>query len=534
MGEYMNVVKHNHTTNLTDVYRKSMDYLLNNPYNFARSQKYGDNYIGAVHSKIGKGHANGTSYYAMYGNSFSVAALNQYKKISGTDVSDSLNIRLSAIDRFLLHSDILTKDGAYWSMLDYQRGSGYVDQAYRKWIETHATGWITYYLLQAYQYTPNNEYLSAIKKTLTWLVKIQSLDGSFPKYFEKNMSSRDRLGDIAWVVLAFYKAAELEINIPEVDIRERANLATDWICKELVPKKEYFGSFEDVGGVNDSYCPTITARALMEAYKQSGKKNDEYLLAAEQALSVSLAWISTGYTVDSLLYLNEAWDKKYRFQPTYSQVESTTCYWPCSYTLPALFLASSEFATYINDVDKKTFWQHISQLFSHVSDFMLENPDTKTKYGMEWLLSPFLVFTEWGNAQLCWSIIETLRNRIQLFMPGFRLDSIMHGDYQGGKYTLFMPAWKENEDLISLDANIDPVYFKNDSGQICLFLLGEGQTGIQHITFKSLLKFMNGNRFELKDIRTGRILGNYSKRELEKGINIEFNQSLFFICQEYN
>jgi hypothetical protein len=518
IGEYMNLVKYQRKDNLYDVYRKSMNFLLNNPYCFVSLPDFGDNYYGAIHSNTGEGAYNGRAFYAMYGNSFSVAALNQYKTIHNERI-DNLSKRLDAIDRFL-QSDILTKEGAYWSMLDLVEGKGYVDQAYRKWVETHATGWITYYLLNACQTSGNNYYENLSLKTLKWLSENQLPDGSYPKYFEDGKASEAKLGDIAWVALALFKAAELNIQPEGTDFKRQGISAAEWMLGNVVAKKEYFGSFEDVGGVNDSYCPSISARALIEAYKVT--KDKKFLIAAEEALSVSLSWITCDYTHGRQ---SGTWGKP--FQPAYAQVESVSCYFPCSYTLPAMCLAASELALCTDNPEKKNYWTQISRRFSHVSDYMLDIPESKAKYGMEWLLTPFLVFPEWGNSQVCWSILETFRARIHQAIPEFQLDHLLHGTFKGNDYSAFIPVWEGNEQLISFNPETDPMFFKDNQGNICLLLLSEGQAVKDKLSCKSLLRFMNTGTYEIRNVVTDKFIGTYKTDKLAGGIDLAYNDFLF-------
>ncbi|WP_459190137.1 hypothetical protein ACGE0T_09025 [Parabacteroides sp. APC149_11_2_Y6] len=523
IGEYMNKVDYKKTDNLIDIYRKSMDYLLNNPHCFGKIGNSAANYFGAMHTQTAQPFDNGTAFYAMYGNSFSAAALNQYKQIQ-PNAPDNLQIRLNAVNDFLLKSDVLTKEGAYWSMLDLRFNKGYVDQAYKKWIETHATGWVTYYLLEAYGISKDKTYLPVIEKTLKWMANEQLPDGSFPKYFEKGIPSEKKLGDIAWMTLAFFKAAESGIAIPGIDLKKQALLSAEWILTNLVPQKQYQGSFEDVGGVNDSYCPSITARALIEAYRQS--HNKMYLNAAEDALSVALSWITCGYTMDGKSM--DTWSETYRFQPAYAQVESTSCYWPCSYTLPALFLAAGELALQIQEPDRKAYWTQLSSRFNYVSAYLLDNQETKGRFGMEWLLSPFLVFSEWGNSQLCWSVLETLRIRILMSLPEFKLNSLLSGIYKGNSYSIILPKWSDNDFLLSINKDVEPVTFKNISGHNCIFLLSEGQHVNDKLSCGRLLGLLPSSVYKMKNLQTGEFSGEYTTEQLLNGIDISFTDFLFF------
>ena len=393
VGEYMNLVHYPYDIDLDVLYDRSMDYLLHNQYAYWKISDDGTSeFYGSVHSGTAEAYGNGNAVYAMYGNSFSIAALNQYLESHPDD--PAARERLSSVEKFLFDSDVRTPEGAFWSMLDLMDGKGYVDQAYRKWLETHATAWITYYILEAYEISGNQRYRTEAEKSLVWLLSVQRADGSFPKYFEEGEPSGESLGDIAWAALAFMNASRLGLG---VEFRQAAMKALDWMEKNVVQTRMYCGSFEDVGGVNDSYCPSVTARAFISAYSLTG--DGHYLDLARKSLSVSLAWMTTGYT--SAGYTT--YDESRRIKPGYSQIESVTCYFPCSYTLPMMYLACTEMGKLTKDNPKESrYWLGIADNFIGISDFMFEG--TECRYGMEWLSAPFLVFSEWGNMQLCWAI----------------------------------------------------------------------------------------------------------------------------------
>ena len=396
IGEYMNLVHYPYDINLDTLYARSMAYILHNEYAYGKISEDGaSEFFGSVHSGTGEPFGNGNAVYAMYGNSFSLAALNQYLAIHPDDCA--ARERLSSVEKILFGTDIRTPEGAFWSMLDLASGKGYVDQAYRKWLETHATAWITYYILEAYETNGSPGYRKEAEKSLAWLLSKQRADGSLPKYFENGEPSSESLGDIAWAALAFEKAAELGLG---EEYKTAALNALDWMEKNVVEARLYCGSFEDVGGVNDSYCPSVTARAFISAFRLTG--DNHFLDMARKALSVSLAWISTGYAATD----EDSYDESLRFKPGYAQFESVTCYYPCSYTLPMMYLACTELGKLTADNPRESaYWLGIADNFIGVSDFMIDG--TKCRYGMQWLPEPFLVFSEWGNLQLCWAIMKS-------------------------------------------------------------------------------------------------------------------------------
>ena len=167
--------------------------------------------------------------------------------------------------------------------------------------------------------------------------------------------------------------------------------------RNVVQTRTYCGSFEDVGGINDSYCPSVSARAFISAFRMTG--DSHFLDLARKSLSVSLAWIATGHTAIGY----SAKDKSTWVKPEYSQFESVTCYFPCSYTLAMMYLACTELGKLTEDNPRESsYWLGIARNFIGISDFMFEG--TLCRYGMEWIPEPYLVFSEWGNMQLCWAI----------------------------------------------------------------------------------------------------------------------------------
>ena len=284
IGQYMALVSNPHRTNLLELYRKSISYLLDDSCCFVATPKYGKGFWGAVHSKTGEGYGNGRAFYAMYGSSFSVAAFTQYAAMNGEDPRGMERLQEGPA-RFLTATDVLTPEGAYWSMLDVDKGT-LVDQANRKWLETHATGWVAYYLLNAYEIGGDARFLDAATRNLKWLASVQNSDGSFPKYFENGKPSAEKQGDLAWNALAFLKAHEMGVAVPGEDLSRRGIQAMDWLLENPVKNMQYYGSFEDVGGVIESYSSSVSAHALMAAYRLDRQRK---ILAGCQGRPVRLA-----------------------------------------------------------------------------------------------------------------------------------------------------------------------------------------------------------------------------------------------------
>jgi hypothetical protein len=525
IGEYMAYVPYKKECNSMDLYLKSMDYLLENKNSWNTSDQYGDNYWGAVHSQTGAPFGNGTAYYAMYGNSFSIAALNQFSKMGS--LKEQEQKRLQGVKQFLTTSGIQNKDGSYWSMMSLDGEKDYVDQAYRKWIQTHATAWICYYLLESYEITGDVEILSAARKSLAWLIRKQRTDGSFPKYIDNGKDSKENQGDIGWNALAFFKAAELKVmpenNFTSEQLVQHGIKAVDWICDSRIQEKRFYGSFEDVGGVVDSYASTVCARAAIKAFQLT---NDEkYLNAGKSILTISLAWVTCDFNKRGD---KDSWAKDKEWQPAYGQVESTTCYYPCSYTLPMLYLASTEYAG-IAPEKEKLFWLKIARNMSHLSKFFNHDVNSASVNGMEWRLFPFLVFSEWGNSQTCWAILESLMNRFHLRFPGIGFTADLKAKIDGENVKLIINTRQEGAYCI-VDPEVDYLVMKSqETNKAYLALLAEGTATERVIRFgEDLLATICGNceQFHLFDPVNHRSLGVYSKQELILGIKIFVDQSI--------
>jgi hypothetical protein len=520
IGQYMSLVGNPHRTNLLELYRKSMSYLLDDPCCFVATAKYGKGFWGAVHSKTGDGYGNGRAFYAMYGCSFSVAALTQYAAMNGQDPRGMERLEEGPA-RFLTATDVLTPEGAYWSMLDVDRGT-LVDQANRKWLETHATGWVAYYLLNAYEIGGDKRFLDAATKNLKWLASIQNSDGSFPKYFENGKPSPEKQGDLAWNALTFLKANEMGVALPGEDLSRRGILTMDWLMEHPVKNLQYYGSFEDVGGVIESYSSSVSAHALMTAYKLTG--NIKYLQGAKAALSVSLAWITCDYC--PIGQVENSWNVAEAIQPAYAQVESAACYYACSYTLPMMYVAASEVAAGTQGAER-SYWLQIVRQFNQMDVFFSDIAGTKAHFGMEWLTAPFLVFPEWGNAQTCWAIMETIRQRTSIAVPALKLDCRMQGTLNGKRVSAIAPKWDNaNGNLLDLDPQIDPLVLRTEDGSLRLLLLAEGLNLDATLALKALASSLVGNGFAVINYESGQILGTYTLQELRKGIPVTVRDHL--------
>ncbi len=510
----MALVSNPHRTNLLELYRKSMSYLLDDPCCFVATPKYGKGFWGAVHSKTGEGYGNGRAFYAMYGSSFSLAAFTQYAAMNGEDPGGMERLQEGPA-RFLTATDVLTPEGAYWSMLDVDKGT-LVDQANRKWLETHATGWVAYYLLNAYEIGGDARFLDAATKNLKWLASVQNSDGSFPKYFEYGKPSAEKQGDLAWNALTFLKAHEMGVAVPGEDLSRRGIQALEWLLENPVKNMQYYGSFEDVGGVIESYSSSVSAHALMAAYRLTG--NAKYLQGAKAALSVSLAWITCDYC--PIGQAENSWNIAKAIQPAYAQVESAVCYYSCSYTLPMMYVAASEVAA-VTQGAERNYWLQIVRQFSQMEVFFSDIAGSKARFGMEWLTAPFLVFTEWGNSQTCWAIMETLRQRASIAVPDLKLDCRMQGALNGKRVSAIAPKWDNaSGSMLELDPQIDPLVLRVEDGSLRLLLLAEGMNLDATLALKGLAASLNGKGFAVINVESGQILGTYTVQQLREGIPV--------------
>jgi len=516
IAQFMSLAGYHRKCNSLELYRKSMAYLLDNPNCYVRYDKHGENFMGSNQSGDGKGYGNGFCYYAMYGNSFTMAAFHQYARSLGESAAE--NARLKGPSQFLLKSSVQNPDGSYWSMLPLDDKTGYVNQAYRKWIETHATGWIAYYLLTAYEISDDKECLASARKALKWLAAIQKDDGGYPKYFENGKPSTELQGDCAWNALAMFKASQLKIDVEKIDFKARGLKTVDWICRGPLKECRFQGSFEDVGGVVDSYCSSVSAKAAIAAFEQT--KEEKYLTAAEQMLSVSLAWVTCDYASRRD---QQSWNAKLAWQPAYGHVESTTCWYPCSYTLPMAYLVASDLGRY-RQGERAEVWTQVARCLPLLESYLREDDKTKCKWGMEWRIFPFLVFSEWGNSQTCWATLEIYKNRAERAVPGLRFDAQLRARIDGQTATIFAPKWGKPGPgpLLEIDANVDPLVLKAEGGDLFIILLAEGHAINDKLKFIAIADRLPASKCTVTNVLDKSLLGSFSKEQLRAGIPMIF------------
>ncbi|MCX6878046.1 MAG: hypothetical protein NTW21_30180 [Verrucomicrobia bacterium] len=516
LAQFMNLAGYRRQCNSMELYRKSMAYLLDNPCCYVRHDKHGENFMGSNHSGDGTGYGNGFCYYAMYGNSFTVAAFNQYARSVG-EAPENL-ARLQGPNNFLLKTAVQNPNGSFWSMLPLNDETSYVDQAYRKWIQTHATGWIAYYLLIAHEIGGDPEYLAAARKALQWLASIQRDDGSYPKYFENGTPSTELQGDCAWNALAMLKASQLKIDVDRIDFKARGLRTVDWICNGPLKECRFQGSFEDVGGVVDSYCSSVSAHAAVVAYEQT--KDEKFLTAAEQMLSVSLAWVTCDYAARQD---QQSWDATLAWQPAYGHVESTTCWYPCSYTLPLAYLVASDLGRYRQGARAEQ-WTQVARCLPLLESYLRDNDKTKCKWGMEWRIFPFLVFSEWGNSQTCWATMEIFKNRAERAVNGLQFDAQLRTMIDGQSATIFAPkwGWPAPGPLVEINPEVDPLVLKTTGGDLFVILLAEGRTISDTLKFAALAALLPTGQCTVTNVADKTIIGTYGKAQLQAGIPVAF------------
>jgi hypothetical protein len=186
-----------------------------------------------------------------------------------------------------------------------------------------------------------------------------------------------------------------------------------------------------------------------------------------------------------------------------------------------LYLASAQIAGTMQGVERN-YWLQISRQFSHLDAFFSKTPGSVARNGMEWLNGPFLIFTEWGNAQVCWSIMETLRQRAALEIPGFKLDARMHCEFKGKKMYVITPKWDEVKgNLMELNPEIDPLVLRGDDGSIYLFLLSEGHNIQEKLNFNALVDYLPTGTIKLTNFETEKELGVITRQQISKGVSVK-------------
>ena len=280
------------------------------------------------------------------------------------------------------------------------------------------------------------------------------------------------------------KAGQLKIDVDKIDFKARGLRTVDWICRGPLKECRFQGSFEDVGGVVDSYCSSVSAKAAVAAYEQT--KDEKYLAAAEQMLSVSLAWVTCDYAARQD---QQSWDANRAWQPAYGHVESTTCWYPCSYTLPMVYLVASDLGRYRQGA-RAELWTQVARCLPLLESYLRDNDKTKCKWGMEWRIFPFLVFSEWGNSQTCWAAMEIYKNRAERAVSGLKFDAQLRTPIDGQTATIFAPkwGWPAPGPLVEIAPEVDPLVLKADGGDLFLVLLAEGRTIDDKLKFSALVR----------------------------------------------
>ena len=129
------------------------------------------------------------------------------------------------------------------------------------------------------------------------------------------------------------------------------------------------------------------------------------------------------------------------WQPAYGHVESTTCWYPCSYTLADGLPRGVRPGPLSARGAGRTYGRRSRAVCRCLESYLRDNEKTKCKWGMEWRIFPFLVFSEWGNSQTCWATLEICKNRAQRAMPGLKFDAQLHAVIDGQTATIFAPKW---------------------------------------------------------------------------------------------
>lgn len=192
-----------------------------------------------------------------------------------------------------------------------------------------------------------------------------------------------------------------------------------------------------------------------------------------------------------------------------------------------LYLVATEYAAFVSG-NEQLFWIKIAQNMSHLNSFFNQDPNSKSINGMEWRMFPFLVFTEWGNAQTCYSIIGVLTNRVTLSFPYIQFSPEFKSNINGEQYKLILNS--SDKQICEIDSEIDYLTLindKKDNAFIALLAEGKSVAGTLKINEDFLLSMNIGfDKIKLSDVENKKEIGSYSLKELVKGIKLDLDSSV--------
>ena len=354
-------------------------------------------YWGSLHNTIPAINIGGGVTYPMYGNSFSLAALNILRQESGAHVFSE---RLDRVHTFLFSgtepSPRLNEPGemvgSFWGQEGVLNDKLiFTDQGFRRWIWAHASFVIAYFIAEAslLQRDTAYPYRDSYLRTAAWMLSKQRPDGSWPWYWEyvNDRTYRESpawCGDAWWAVLALWRGIEAGMFNPsggpdqwgtEALARDRAVRTVTFMIEHGCKALEYRGMFEDVGGPCDSFTPSLACLALCKSYDHTRDKT--HLEWATRAMELGASMI--------------------RHEPSpFRQVESIGVYAYDTSTVFLMLLAAAE----LNKRTPDYKWNKLSTVGSYLATAQRRDPTDPMYGGLAW--NGTLFNPEWQDCQMVW------------------------------------------------------------------------------------------------------------------------------------
>ncbi len=286
--------------NLNTVMARAWLCLRNNP--LLRIPEKPGQYWGALSEERGdRPVGNGRAVWVMYGVSFQHALFHLLSR----ETDDAEPARLLDLSReYLRDSPARIREprdlaGAFWSQENIlsrfpegRRPARFTDQAFRRRVWTHAAGWMASMFARVLALEPRAPCGAYFEAALSWLLRTQRPDGSWPHSWIPGIPSRPSrgfCGDAWWAVLALLRALDLGLWDRPAGVAEAARKALEFLHEKVVGKGRFFGSFEDVGGPADGYSPFHAVQVLLEAFRVLGE--ERYRTWARKAWKRALPWI---------------------------------------------------------------------------------------------------------------------------------------------------------------------------------------------------------------------------------------------------
>jgi hypothetical protein len=242
--------------------------------------------------------------FVFYGLTYSIPALLLWHRATG-DTAAAERAR-ACVDWLTGFPDIRVREGhargAYFSQYLSPRAVphpfghdtyGGCDQAWNRWLTTHATGAVIWTLLQAYALDEScTAVLATLSSSVEWLLRTQSPDGGWPYAHQVDgtaVSTEQGSGNI-WSIWALFRYGKLTGD-------ERCNQAAErakaWFVRTFLDRHIGRGYWEDVSGNGGQVKLSWGAYELGIAALVFHEMQDDENCVAAARLAITWIWTRT-------------------------------------------------------------------------------------------------------------------------------------------------------------------------------------------------------------------------------------------------